>query len=89
MAVQSAKAIGYDDATAAAAGEAVAAEMAAGLAAGKGRRKKKMRDCDDCGQPDTKACSGCKAVSNCGAACQRADWPRHKAECKRLTAQQA
>ncbi|KAG6371699.1 hypothetical protein JVT61DRAFT_9040 [Boletus reticuloceps] len=29
----------------------------------------------------SKACARCKAVSYCGAACQKADWKRHKSEC--------
>ncbi|KAI1334747.1 SET domain-containing protein [Xylariaceae sp. FL0016] len=29
-----------------------------------------------------RACTACKTVSYCDPACQRADWPTHKAECK-------
>ncbi len=34
-------------------------------------------------------CSGCRSVQYCGTACQKADWPRHKPECKRLGAARA
>ena len=27
-------------------------------------------------------CAACRVVSYCGKACQKADWKRHKAECK-------
>ena len=46
--------------------------------------------CDACarlpgvGQPTLQVCSGCKARRYCGAACQRAHWPKHKTECKRI-----
>ena len=29
------------------------------------------------------ACSGCLRVHYCSEACQRADWPAHRARCKR------
>jgi hypothetical protein len=32
------------------------------------------------------ACTGCRSVCYCGKACQKADWPAHKATCKRLQA---
>lgn len=36
-------------------------------------------------QKPVQRCSGCKGVYYCGAACQQADWPSHKTECKALT----
>jgi hypothetical protein len=35
-----------------------------------------------------KECSGCRSVHYCGKACQQADWPVHKATCRRLQAAQ-
>ncbi|GBF97928.1 hypothetical protein Rsub_10601 [Raphidocelis subcapitata] len=32
----------------------------------------------------TKRCRGCLTLRYCGAACQTADWPRHRARCKEL-----
>ncbi|GBF97929.1 hypothetical protein Rsub_10602 [Raphidocelis subcapitata] len=32
----------------------------------------------------TKRCRGCLTVRYCGAACQTADWPQHRARCKEL-----
>jgi len=34
------------------------------------------------GEIELKRCAGCHARKYCGAACQRADWPAHKVECK-------
>ena len=34
--------------------------------------------------PRGKRCSGCRLVRYCGAACQTADWPAHKAACREL-----
>ena len=31
-----------------------------------------------------KKCGSCKCVAYCGKQCQRADWRRHKGECKRM-----
>ena len=31
-----------------------------------------------------KRCSGCRLVRYCGPACQKADWPAHKAACREL-----
>ena len=35
-------------------------------------------------QPRGKRCSGCRLVHYCGAGCQKADWPAHKAACQVL-----
>ena len=34
-------------------------------------------------------CGGCRCVSYCSAACQKADWPTHKATCKKWQAARA
>ena len=39
--------------------------------------------------PRGKRCGGCRLVRYCGAACQKADWPAHKAACRELQARQA
>eukprot|EP01116_Phalansterium_solitarium_P014760 TRINITY_DN32576_c0_g1_i1.p1 TRINITY_DN32576_c0_g1~~TRINITY_DN32576_c0_g1_i1.p1 ORF type:complete len:325 (+),score=54.08 TRINITY_DN32576_c0_g1_i1:94-975(+) len=42
-----------------------------------------------CGKPwdsTMKKCARCQAVSYCGTQCQSADWPRHKASCKKPAA---
>lgn len=51
-------------------------------------------ECANCNKPATLACRGCKecptlegevgTVRYCGAACQKDDWPHHKATCIRL-----
>ena len=38
----------------------------------------------EAGMPRSKRCSGCRLVHYCGAACQKADWPSHKAACQVL-----
>jgi hypothetical protein len=54
-----------------------------------------VRVCASCGitqealEPGKlKECGGCKSAQYCGKACQKADWPAHKATCKRLQAAQ-
>ena len=44
------------------------------------------RRCRSCGEQPAKiaACSVCFSAGYCGKDCQRADWPRHKSECKSL-----
>ena len=34
------------------------------------------------GAPKLLLCGGCRLVGYCSAACQKADWPKHKAACK-------
>jgi hypothetical protein len=58
-------------------------------------RAKKVWACAACGTTAQEMesgrlqqCSGCRSVRYCGKACQNADWPRHKATCKRLQAGQ-
>jgi hypothetical protein len=55
------------------------------------RAARAVRACAWCGvtakasaQGKLKECSSCRSVRYCGAACQKADWPAHKATCKRL-----
>jgi len=41
--------------------------------------------CCVCGSRDAalvRHCSGCQVACYCGSACQRADWPDHKHECR-------
>ena len=42
--------------------------------------------CATCGRQDLRItrCAGCKSVGYCGPACQKAGWPSHKKECKRI-----
>jgi hypothetical protein len=57
-----------------------------------------LRECARCaitaklleasGNGKLKECSGCRTVRYCGTPCQLADWPTHKATCKRLQAAQ-
>ncbi len=40
-----------------------------------------------CETPDTQAtyrCTKCNTAKYCGRGCQKADWPRHRPECKAL-----
>jgi hypothetical protein len=53
-----------------------------------------MRGCRACGAAPAagakhKLCSGCARVAYCGAACQKADWPRHKRLCSDRSAEAA
>lgn len=45
-------------------------------------RARMLVKCDSCGTPATSWCNGCYTVVYCDAACQRAEWPTHKALCK-------
>ncbi|RDX40254.1 hypothetical protein OH76DRAFT_1413095 [Lentinus brumalis] len=40
--------------------------------------------CAVCGERATSRCAQCQSVSYCGAACQRANWPQHKLDCRQL-----
>jgi hypothetical protein len=40
----------------------------------------------EAGTPQGKRCRGCRTVRFCGAACQAADWARHKPACRLLAA---
>jgi hypothetical protein len=53
--------------------------------------KRKQCPCGKTKKDETrmKFCSKCKVQSYCGAECQKADWPRHKAECAVLCAENA
>jgi len=33
---------------------------------------------------ELKLCAGCRAFKYCSDACQRADWPAHRSECRRI-----
>ena len=44
--------------------------------------------CKVCGKETLQLCSGCKKVYYCCVACQRADWKKHKKQCKKVNAQQ-
>jgi len=41
---------------------------------------------DGCLKPGIYACSKCGVKAYCSQACQKAHWPKHKAECKQLAA---
>lgn len=48
-------------------------------------------ECNNCHKPAKQACSSCKEhqttqniVHYCGSACQKADWTKHKVDCRRL-----
>ena len=47
--------------------------------------------CATCGRQDLRItrCAGCKSVGYCSTACQRAGWPEHKKECKRIVREAA
>ena len=38
----------------------------------------------EAGMKRGKLCSGCRLVRYCGAGCQKADWPAHRAACRAL-----
>jgi hypothetical protein len=42
--------------------------------------------CATCGAAGDKRCSACISVRYCGAACQRAHWPQHRAACRATVA---
>ena len=39
--------------------------------------------CAHCGADAEKLCAGCKKVTYCGTACQKAQWAAHKDDCRR------
>jgi MYND finger len=43
-----------------------------------------VKKCKSCGKDGVKKCGGCGQVYYCSRKCQRNDWKRHKAECKRV-----
>ena len=49
-----------------------------------------VKTCLACGKAGAKSlCTGCRSVSFCGKACQRAAWPGHKKECRRIVREKA
>lgn len=42
------------------------------------------KTCQVCQAPSTAKCGVCKSVNYCGAICQKADWPTHKADCQEM-----
>ena len=40
------------------------------------------KSCKKCGKAGTLKCGACRTARYCGAACQKADWKKHKKECK-------
>jgi hypothetical protein len=47
--------------------------------------KTKPRDlCHVCDKQTSTLCAGCKSIRYCSDLCQKQDWKRHKAECKKL-----
>jgi hypothetical protein len=56
-------------------------------AGGSGARLALRSRCCACGALSAASCcEACKAARYCDAACQRADWPRHKTMCKEMAA---
>ncbi|KPM34923.1 hypothetical protein AK830_g11652 [Neonectria ditissima] len=45
--------------------------------------------CVNCGKTGTYSCKNCLLVVYCGAACQKAHWPRHKDDCRSLLGKKA
>ena len=44
-----------------------------------------VNPCYNCGKGGAKSiCSMCKSVRFCGKACQKAAWPGHKKDCRRI-----
>ena len=57
-----------------------------GMAKLSGKPRAYMLDCAHCkklppGEESRRQCKKCRRVRYRGAKCQKADWPRHKAEC--------
>ena len=49
-----------------------------------------VKTCLACGKAGAKSlCTGCRSVSFCGRDCQRAAWPGHKRECRRIVREKA
>ena len=78
--------------TAAAAGPAAASTSTAATAAPRPPKPCAPRVCanPECGATtgSLRRCGGCAAVRYCSEACSRAHWRAHKAECRRLVAEQ-
>ena len=54
-----------------------------------GAQQASIAGASEAAEPRGKLCSGCRAVRYCGPACQKADWPAHKAACRELVRRKA
>ena len=49
-----------------------------------------VKTCPVCGKTGAKSlCLGGRSASDCGKACQKAAWPTHKRECRRIVREKA